>query len=220
MAKSPAKNKTVRKDTTKRKKTMNEFMLFKALREFTSGLLNQLLVNLAGKDGQIWYEEFKKFLRREPCWVGDIKVYLRKIFKVEIGATDDTETFISSGLFEDGIKYDERELRSPTPSGESTPAVKLNVWELVLDGSYAQFFGSLGKAGEGELTQSQICQFIREHRDKLRKRGYATFFRLEGGFVARVFVSSNTQLSVRVGQFSSRHICQATSRFRVVSMQQ
>ena len=47
---------------------METTMLFTALREFTTGLLNQLLVNLAGHDGKIWLEEFKKFLRREVCW--------------------------------------------------------------------------------------------------------------------------------------------------------
>lgn len=53
------------------KKTMEDnTMLFKALREFTSGLLNQLLVNLAGQEGQIWLEELKKFLRKERCWAG------------------------------------------------------------------------------------------------------------------------------------------------------
>ena len=43
-------------------------MLSKALREFTTGPLNQLIVNLGGQDGDQWEEEFKKFLRKEPCW--------------------------------------------------------------------------------------------------------------------------------------------------------
>jgi hypothetical protein len=43
-------------------------MLFRVLRDFTSGLLNQLLVNLAGQEGQIWLGELKKFLRKEKCW--------------------------------------------------------------------------------------------------------------------------------------------------------
>jgi len=50
-------------------KTMESTVLFTALREFTTGLLNQLLVNLAGQEGQIWLREFKRFLRKEPCWV-------------------------------------------------------------------------------------------------------------------------------------------------------
>jgi len=43
-------------------------MLSKALREFTTGPLNQLIVNLGGDDGDRWDEEFKRFLRKEPCW--------------------------------------------------------------------------------------------------------------------------------------------------------
>jgi hypothetical protein len=42
-------------------------MLSLALREVT-GPLNQLLTNLSGQDGPQWLEEFKRFLRREPCW--------------------------------------------------------------------------------------------------------------------------------------------------------
>ena len=43
-------------------------MLSKALREFMTGPLNQLIVNLAGHEGNEWEEELKKFLRKEPCW--------------------------------------------------------------------------------------------------------------------------------------------------------
>lgn len=44
-------------------------MLSKALREFLTGPLGQLIVNMGGKDGAIVEEELKKFNRREPCWV-------------------------------------------------------------------------------------------------------------------------------------------------------
>jgi len=43
-------------------------MLSKALREFTAGPLNQLIVNLGGQDGDQWEQELKQFLRKEPCW--------------------------------------------------------------------------------------------------------------------------------------------------------
>ena len=43
-------------------------MLSKALREFTTGPLSQLIVNLGGQEGDQWEEELKKFLRKEPCW--------------------------------------------------------------------------------------------------------------------------------------------------------
>ena len=43
-------------------------MLSKALREFTTGPLNQLIVNLGGQDGDHWEQQLKQFLRKEPCW--------------------------------------------------------------------------------------------------------------------------------------------------------
>ncbi|MBI3442321.1 MAG: hypothetical protein HY007_00940 [Candidatus Sungbacteria bacterium] len=43
-------------------------MLSKALREFMTGQLNQLVVNLGGQDGDEWERELKRFLRKEPCW--------------------------------------------------------------------------------------------------------------------------------------------------------
>ncbi len=45
-----------------------EIMLSKALREFTTGPLNQLIVNLGGQDGDQWEQQLKQFLRKEPCW--------------------------------------------------------------------------------------------------------------------------------------------------------
>lgn len=43
-------------------------MLSKALREFMSGPLNQLIVNLGGQEGDQWEQQLKQFLRKEPCW--------------------------------------------------------------------------------------------------------------------------------------------------------
>lgn len=45
--------------------------LQQALRDITTGPLNQLIVNLGGQDGGQWEEELKKFLRKEPCWPND-----------------------------------------------------------------------------------------------------------------------------------------------------
>lgn len=47
-------------------------MLKKVLRRL-NGPLNQFFENLAGDYGETWLKEFKKFLRKEPCW-GDVKI--------------------------------------------------------------------------------------------------------------------------------------------------
>ena len=41
-------------------------MLSRALREFMTGPLNQLIVNLGGRDSDQWEAELKQFLRKEP----------------------------------------------------------------------------------------------------------------------------------------------------------
>lgn len=50
-----------------RKLTMDN-MLSKALREFMTGPLNQLIVNMGGKNGDMVEAELSKFNRGEPCW--------------------------------------------------------------------------------------------------------------------------------------------------------
>lgn len=53
-------------------------ILSKALREFTTGPLNQLIVNLGGPDGNQWEQQFKQFLRKEPCWTNGQTAQLTK----------------------------------------------------------------------------------------------------------------------------------------------
>lgn len=86
-------------------------ILFTALREFTTGLLNQLLVNLSGQDGSTWYEELKKFLRKEPCWVVTLESFFKKTIQIVLEPTErkfsvkeDISKFLP--LKEDGGKLD------------------------------------------------------------------------------------------------------------------
>ena len=97
---------------------MYNSMLFQELREFTTGLLNQLFVNLAGQDGQIWLDEFKKFVRQEACWVADgtqnatkkakeVKEYLRRLFVFKLGASTGTDTYATAKeVFKAGFDAD------------------------------------------------------------------------------------------------------------------
>ena len=59
-----------KEEPSKKKGLTMEHMLSKALREFFSGPLNQLIVNLGGESGEEWEAELKKFLRKETCWPG------------------------------------------------------------------------------------------------------------------------------------------------------
>ena len=138
-----------------------------------------------------------------------VRVYLRRLYEAEtivIGATDGTETFASSGLFSGGV-YGET-----LPVGESipTPEIGATVHEQIVDGNFSQVFGETS----GEFTQAQVCEFIRNHQGKLRKDGYATFFRVRGAFVARVFFDGGGRLHVYVGRFSGGGVWGAGRRLR------
>lgn len=43
-------------------------ILTRRLREFTNGPLIQLTVNLGGQNGDLWEQQLKQFLLKEPCW--------------------------------------------------------------------------------------------------------------------------------------------------------
>jgi len=76
-------------------------MLSKALREFMTGSLKQLIVNLGGEDGDRWEEELKRFNRKEPCWVKETMVWKTwKTIKLGTGlktADDFRKAFKASG---------------------------------------------------------------------------------------------------------------------------
>lgn len=81
-------------------------ILSKALREFTTGPLNQLIVNLGGHDGDQWEQQFKRFLRKEPCWIftnAELEAHTKvivgepKIIKIERTKLFNPAEFISSG---------------------------------------------------------------------------------------------------------------------------
>ena len=205
---------------------MDNTMLFKALREFTTGLLNQLLVNLAGQDGQLWLAEFKKFLRHEPCWIATpaavvetakkAKVYLRRLFETEtitVGATDGTGTLKGSGVFPGGVYG----LALPV-GGKETPATAVAIYEMEENGTFAEVFGSLG---ENRLcwTEAQVVGFCRENPGRLSRTG-ATFFEMVGGFVADASFVGLGRLDVFVDPFSDGRVWNAKYAHRFVVPQQ
>ena len=203
-----------------------DIMLRKALWGFLRPLL-QLVTNMLSPEvGAEWEEELKKFNRREPCWVvtakaavakkaEETKVYLRRLFSaVPVGAADGTETFANSPLFGNGARV----YGTTLPVAEVptlTPATTAGVSELVENGKFVEFLGS-PEGVRPRWNQSQVCDFARTHPDKLRKGGYATFFELEGGFVAGVLFDGRGRLGVRVRGLSIGSAWSAECRHRVV----
>lgn len=147
--------------------------------------------------------------------VDTVTVPLRWLFvDVEVGATDGTETFQSSGLFTGGIYG----LGVPVVAqGKPTMATKAIVWEMVLDGPFILLLGDLREKRK-RWTESQVVRFCRDHRDKLRKEGCGTFFELEGGVVANVSANGSGHLDVYFNSFSPDFIWRAEFAHRLVTL--
>lgn len=98
--------------------------------------------------------------------------------------------------------------------GEEKPETNLVVSELIKDATYKNIFtGDLDKLC---LTQSQIIEFCKNHKDLLS--GYWTFFLFKENnefFVAYVRVNGDG-LDVRVGKFAYGRVWPAKYRPRVV----
>lgn len=79
-----------------------ERLFTKALSEI-QGPFIQLLTNLSGEDGETWFKELKKFLRKEPCWFGFKSEFLRYLGFAILPAA--TKKFVVKNYF---IVYDTR----------------------------------------------------------------------------------------------------------------
>ncbi|OGI65473.1 hypothetical protein A2647_01140 [Candidatus Nomurabacteria bacterium RIFCSPHIGHO2_01_FULL_40_24b] len=182
------------------------------------GVLCDLAEKLASDRGSEWFKELARFCRREPCWVavtetaGKVKKYLRCLFEAEIGAVDGTETFAGSGVFPGGVYGVTLPVTTPRP----TPLTPAAVYEQIVDGTFDQVYGSLGEKRR-RWTEAQVVEFCRKNRGKLRTEGYGTFFELEGGFVAGVFIDDVDRLEVGVGPFSDDVVWDARYRRRFVA---
>jgi len=102
------------------------------------------------------------------------------------------------------------------PATEKTPVL---VYEMAKDAIFAQMFGSFSSdLRKLCLTQHQIKNFVRKHRNWLRSDGYATFFLFESNgefFVAYVLVDS-VGLNVDVFRFERSYVWRAGGRPRLV----
>lgn len=139
---------------------------------------------------------------------------------VAIGATDGTQVISNAkdtfpgGIDDDFVNWGADEASDPT--GE----IKTKVYELVQDATFAQVFGAFGVPTEKLcLTQSQIVEFCRKHRDKLRTEGCATFFPFQSRgkfFVACVDFDDRGRLEVGVYRFEYGGVWLAGYQRRVV----
>ncbi len=89
---------------------------------------------------------------------------------------------------------------------KETKRTKLKVFKMTKSADYEDLFLSINQDKKKMcMTQAQIIEFCKKHKDKLRKDGYGTFFLFEEDgkfFVARVDVDSGGLLGLGVDEFT------------------
>lgn len=191
-----------------------------------AGAITDFFEKLAGHDGTRWLTEFKRFLRKEPCWVVAELVassVLRLISggkQIIILATTGTKTIASAtDVFTWGIDSDFKNwgLDVVEPAKPDTP---VEVHEMIADGDFKTIFGSLGRnLDELCFTQEQIIVFVQNHKKWLRTDGCSTFFPFKVGnefFVAYVYLFAGGRPRAYVNRFSSGFVWSGASRPRIV----
>ncbi len=91
-------------------------ILSRALREFTTGPLNQLIVNLGGHDGDQWEQQLKRFLRKEPCWIFtnniELEEHIKAVEESIMIKIDRTEPFNLAQFMVQGSSIEEQDERA------------------------------------------------------------------------------------------------------------
>ncbi len=189
-----------------------------------AGAITDFFEKLSGPDGTKWIAEFKKFLRKEPCWVKvEVEPILRLISggkRIAIRATTGQRMVSSAGdVFTLGIDSEFKNWGLDVP-GEAKPETPVEVYEMVKDGDFKTIFGSLGRERDDLcLTQEQIVAFVENHKKWLRTDGYATFFLFKVGdefFVAFVHLYGAGGPDACVNHFSGDVVWLGDYRHRFV----
>jgi hypothetical protein len=80
------------------------------------GVLKDLFAKLNGKDGGVWWEALKKFLRKEPCWVTNtVQAVVGTIVAYVVDCTLSLEEMIKAGNY-DWVNSDITAKRFPIKS--------------------------------------------------------------------------------------------------------
>lgn len=158
----------------------------------------------------------------------EIKSVLCKITSkpLILDPTDGTETLANANDLFSHIDPDFNNWGT-NKKGASTQQQFVDVYEMTNDATFAEMFGSLSNNPDQLcLTQAQIKQFVKKHRDKLCIDGFTTFFLFKGKkmkgvkssqlFVAGVGVVSGGGLWVSVHRFGRSFVWPAGDRLRVV----
>ncbi|MCX6714130.1 MAG: hypothetical protein NTV48_03455 [Candidatus Vogelbacteria bacterium] len=208
---------------------MSENMLGVALSD-VRGLLDDLFGRLSAEGWEIWLEQFKRFLRKEPCWTRSNR-FLRQIAMGVgvIGPTagelifaDEAELF-SGGIDGDFTRWLKGVKSAPT---EEAP---FEVYEQVENGNFKEILEGFGvEIGRLFWTEAQAVKFAKDHGNLLHPKGWATFIpffkKFDEGmksertefFVAYVNRNDAGQLEAYVNHLSYDDVWGAENRNRFV----
>jgi len=148
-------------------------MLFKALLQFFDGLLHQLLVNLAGENGEEWYEQLGKFLRKEITWGGGLME--ENAFAVvgcaDVGPSNENQRLHKHHLF-NYVQVDEESDKDLLDSTATfSPYTKVLIGLTTHQGTnldiFSKHLNAIGDLESLRLAQAQISAFCSTHTDKL-----------------------------------------------------
>lgn len=109
-----------------------------------------------------------------------LKTYLRFQLSLTIAPTKGDVTIAEATEVFTGYVDPNFQKWGTSQAGADTEATLVDVLEMSKDGIYKQLFGSLGRDVRSLcLSQPQIVEFCRSHREHLRQEGFGTFFLFE-----------------------------------------
>lgn len=199
---------------------MSSDMLGKdALEGISSGPWKDFREKLSGPQGEKWWDDFKRFLRKEDSRSESFILKSISLEPLFLDPVDGMEVIADAKEVFAWIDSDFRNW-GVDQKGQATGETPVRVCKMVEDATFKQMFVSLSSDTRKLcLTQSQIIGFVKKHRQWLRTDGYATFFLFKSHdqlFVALVAFRSDGALSVIVHQFGDPHVWGGGSRRRVV----
>ena len=164
-------------------------------------------------------EAMKKMTELAEGIVGYLK-FISGDEKIFIAATDGKGTIAEAmDVFTGGIDKDFKNWGLDV-AGKPTKRTKVQVHEMVKDGTFEQMFGS--NPDHLCFEQDQIVSFVKKHKKWLRTDGCATFFlfKVKGKFFVAGVVLDSGRPNVYVDGLDYDYVWDAENRRRFVSPQQ
>jgi hypothetical protein len=185
------------------------------------GVILDVVNKLGGQDAAVVRSGIAKVLRG-PIVTETVSPYLTHLNTIDLAPTKGRVTIAKAKNVFKGFLDPQFKNFGTDVVVDNAHTSMVDVYVINRDGIFSQIFGSLGDPLSLCLTQAQVVEFCRSHRDQLRMSGYSTFFLCKGEvelFVASVRVTAS-QLEVHMGHFGDVTVFDAGYHRRLVVRQQ